>query len=123
MKTVIFSASVGSWVLRCVAVSVLGCSGAMNSTDIPINYAHQTTSAPRSPSTSQTGLLLDDVYLGHLSGNTGHPERPERLVAIRNGLEKQGLLKDVYRITPRRATDDELALVHTRSYLDLVRRE
>src|SRR5437867_3306452 len=39
-----------------------------------------------------TGLLFDDVYLQHLSGDTGHPERPERLTAIRDGLEKAGLL-------------------------------
>ena len=71
----------------------------------------------------QTGLLFDDVYLRHLAGNTGHPERPERLTAIRNGLENAGLLKTLYRMTPRRATEDELALVHDRSYLELTRRE
>jgi acetoin utilization deacetylase AcuC-like enzyme len=70
-----------------------------------------------------TGLLFDEVYLRHLAGDTGHPERPERLTAIRNGLEKAGLLGDVYRIAPRRVTDDELALVHERSYIQLVRRE
>jgi acetoin utilization deacetylase AcuC-like enzyme len=70
-----------------------------------------------------TGLVFDDIYLRHLSGNTGHPERPERLLAIRDGLEKAGLLRTLYRIAPRRATDDELALVHDRSYLELVRRE
>ena len=71
----------------------------------------------------QTGLLFDDVYLRHLSGNTGHPERPERLSAIWNGLEQAGVLKSLYRLMPRRATEDELALVHDRSYLDLTRRE
>jgi acetoin utilization deacetylase AcuC-like enzyme len=70
-----------------------------------------------------TGLVFDDVYLRHLSGNTGHPERPERLTAIWNGLQKAGLLGDVMRIAPRRVTDDELALVHERSYIQLVRRE
>jgi acetoin utilization deacetylase AcuC-like enzyme len=71
----------------------------------------------------QTGLLFDDVYLGHLAGNTGHPERPERLIAIRDGLAKAGLLKSLYRIAPRRVTDQELALVHKPSYVALVRRE
>jgi acetoin utilization deacetylase AcuC-like enzyme len=71
----------------------------------------------------RTGLLFDDVYLRHLSGSTGHPERPERLTAIRDGLEKAGLLSKLYRIAPRRATEDELALVHDRSYLELTRRE
>jgi len=70
-----------------------------------------------------TGLLFDDVYLRHLAGVSDHPERPERLTAIWSGLERAGLLKTLYRITPRRVTDDELALVHSRAYVDLVRRE
>jgi acetoin utilization deacetylase AcuC-like enzyme len=72
---------------------------------------------------TQTGLLMDDVYLRHLAGVSDHPERPERLIAIRNGLEKAGLTKSFYRIAPRRVTDSELQLVHKPSYLDLVRRE
>ena len=70
-----------------------------------------------------TGLLFDDVYLQHLSGDTGHPERPERLTAIRDGLEKAGLLNTLYRIEPRRVTERELELVHKPSYIELVRRE
>jgi acetoin utilization deacetylase AcuC-like enzyme len=42
-----------------------------------------------------TGFLYDDVYLKHLSGNSGHPERPERLTAIWNGLQKAGLINDI----------------------------
>jgi acetoin utilization deacetylase AcuC-like enzyme len=71
---------------------------------------------------SQTGLLFDDVYLRHLAG-VEHPERPERLTSIREGLERAGLLAGIFRIAPRRVTDAELMLVHTRSYVDLVRRE
>src|SRR5437870_10121064 len=70
-----------------------------------------------------TGLLFDDVYLQHLSGDTGHPERPERLTAIRDGLEQAGLLNTLYRIEPRRVTERELELVHKPSYIELVRRE
>ena len=71
----------------------------------------------------QTGLVFDEVYLRHLAGDTGHPERPERLTAIRSGLERSGLLKTLQRITPRRVTDEELTLVHTRPYVALVRKE
>ena len=71
----------------------------------------------------QTGLLFDDIYLRHLAGNTDHPERPERLIAIRDELERTGVLKTLYRITPRRVTDQELELVHKPSYVALVRRE
>jgi len=71
-----------------------------------------------------TGLLYDDVFLRHLAGDTsGHPERPERLTAIRAGLERAGLLSELTRIPVRRVTDEELALAHDRSYIDLTRRE
>jgi acetoin utilization deacetylase AcuC-like enzyme len=72
----------------------------------------------------KTGLVFDPIYLRHLAGDTtGHPERPERLTAIMDGLEKAGVLKDLVRIAPRRATEAELGLVHSPSYLTLVQRE
>jgi acetoin utilization deacetylase AcuC-like enzyme len=70
-----------------------------------------------------TGLLYDDIYLRHLAGNTGHPERPERLISIREALDKAGLTQSLYPIHPRRVTEDELELVHKPSYIALVRRE
>jgi acetoin utilization deacetylase AcuC-like enzyme len=82
--------------------------------------------APPTASTASarlTGFLYDDIFLKHLSGNNGHPERPERLTAIWNGLQRAGLIHDTYHLAPRRATDNELALVHERSYIQLVRRE
>jgi len=71
----------------------------------------------------RTGLVLDDVYLGHLSGNTGHPERPERLSSIRSAVEEAGLLQTLDQIKPRAATPHELALAHSAAYLALVTRE
>jgi acetoin utilization deacetylase AcuC-like enzyme len=83
------------------------------------------TASPTSAARSErpSGLVYDDRYLKHLAGNSGHPERPERLTAIWAGLERSGLLKQLHRIAPRRATDAELALVHERSYVELMRRE
>jgi len=75
------------------------------------------------PISKPTGLLYDDIYLRHLSGNTGHPERPERLIFIRNALEKARLTQNLYPIHPRRVTDEELELVHKPSYVALVRKE
>ena len=72
---------------------------------------------------SQTGFVFDPIYLRHLSGNTGHPERPERLTAIVNGLEKAAVLKSLIRIPPRRATEEDLGLVHSPAYRALVQRE
>ena len=78
----------------------------------------------QSPTVSKpTGLLFDEVYLRHLAGNSGHPERPERLVFIRDALQKAGLLQTLYPIHPRRVTEEELELVHKPSYIALVRRE
>ncbi|MBI3895539.1 MAG: histone deacetylase [Acidobacteria bacterium] len=70
-----------------------------------------------------TGFLYDEIYLRHLADQAGHPERPERLMAIVSGLEKAGLLRSLYRITPRKATEEQLTLVHDPSYLALVQRE
>ena len=72
---------------------------------------------------TQTGFVFDPIYLRHLSGNTGHPERPERLTAIMSALESSGVLKSLYRIAPRRATEEELGLVHSAAYRALVERE
>jgi acetoin utilization deacetylase AcuC-like enzyme len=75
------------------------------------------------PSSKPTGLLYDDVYLKHLAGNSGHPERPERLISIHDAFEKTGLLQSLYPIHPRRVTEEELELVHKPSYIALVRQE
>jgi len=83
----------------------------------------QLSKAPSVALSKPTGLLYDDVYLRHLSGQTGHPERPERLVFIREALDKAGLMQSLYPIHPRRVTQEELELVHKPSYIALVRRE
>jgi acetoin utilization deacetylase AcuC-like enzyme len=72
---------------------------------------------------AQTGLLFDDLYFRHLSGNIGHPECPERLTAIQDALQSAGLFHSLHRIKPRAATEEELALAHSRSYVALVHKE
>ena len=70
-----------------------------------------------------TGFVFDDLYRQHLAGDVGHPESPGRLTAVLGGLDKAGLLNALTRIPARPATDEELALVHDRSYIELVKRE
>ena len=66
--------------------------------------------------TFATAILADPVYKQHQTGKS-HPERPERMDAVVSALERDGAIKDALRIPVRPATEDELALCHTRSYI------
>jgi acetoin utilization deacetylase AcuC-like enzyme len=108
--------------LKCIGfllgILLLGCGPIMAQEAAP-RPQKMFARAPQRP----TGLLFDPIYQKHLSGNTGHPERPERLVAIGDALNKARLTRSLYRIKPRRATQQELELVHTPAYIAIVRQE
>jgi acetoin utilization deacetylase AcuC-like enzyme len=70
----------------------------------------------------QTGLVADARVKKHDTG-PGHPEQSARFSAVLNRLESTGLVQDLVRLAPRAATDDELALAHTRHYIALVETE
>jgi acetoin utilization deacetylase AcuC-like enzyme len=99
-----------------VAVTVVIATVALESVAAP-QRATAATPAGR------TGFVFDELYRRHLEGDAGHPERPERLTAVLGGLEKAGLLTTLVRIPARPSTDEELALAHDRSYIELVKRE
>ena len=65
---------------------------------------------------SKTAVVWDERYLLQDTG-PGHPERPERLEAIRQVLEKKPVGKMVERLEPRLATVEEIALVHEFEYV------
>ncbi len=67
-----------------------------------------------------TGIIQDDLFLLHDTG-LYHPERKERLIAIREGLETYPHLDQLVRFTPRPATEDELGLIHPASYIQRIR--
>jgi acetoin utilization deacetylase AcuC-like enzyme len=69
-----------------------------------------------------TGIVTDPIFKQHLTGE-GHPERPERLDALLSALERDGLMKKVAAVEPRVATEDEIALCHTRDYIATVKRD
>jgi acetoin utilization deacetylase AcuC-like enzyme len=67
----------------------------------------------------KTGIVLDSRYEDH-EVTHAHPERPERIGALLEMIDvydREGLV----RIEPRRATPDQLALVHDPAYIDHVR--
>jgi len=66
---------------------------------------------------SRVGFCLDPVFAEHDAG-PGHPERPERLGAVRRGLEAAGLLPDLRSLAARPATREELLRVHTAAHVD-----
>jgi acetoin utilization deacetylase AcuC-like enzyme len=67
-----------------------------------------------------SGLVADPVCKEHETG-WDHPECPERFDAVMQGLARAELI-DRMRLIPSRAADDEdLALVHTRRYIELVK--
>jgi len=64
----------------------------------------------------KTGFLYDDRYLLHDTGHY-HPERPERLKAIRKGLEEAGLLPMLSPIKGSRAQQKWIEAVHNIKYI------
>jgi len=80
--------------------------------------ANQADAKDRKP----TALLLDPVYRTHDPG-PGHPEQPARYDAVTRAIEGTGLLSQLQRVEVRKATEDEIALVHGREYMATVKRD
>ena len=66
----------------------------------------------------KVGLVYDEIYLKH--DYTDHPERKERLMSIMESLDKEGLVKEVELIEPRRASVEEVSLNHDPTYVQEV---
>lgn len=62
-------------------------------------------------------VIRDERYLDHRPGDF-HPESPDRLRIIHSLLDRE--FKDLPRVEPRLATEDELALVHDPFYIQRV---
>jgi len=65
----------------------------------------------------KTGFLYDERYLLHRTGS-GHPECPERLTAIFEGIASSGLLEKVRRLTAHRPDLAWIEAVHPRTYIE-----
>lgn len=60
-------------------------------------------------------------YIDHDTGR-GHPERPQRLVAVEQGVQRSGLAADLVRVAPRAATVAEVERAHTPTYVAALER-
>lgn len=68
-------------------------------------------------------ILYDDIFLEHNTGS-GHPERPERLFDVIHTLKQNPDYK--YNLVwpkVRKATNKEIALAHSKEYINLVENE
>jgi acetoin utilization deacetylase AcuC-like enzyme len=62
--------------------------------------------------------FYDDPVFGEHEAGPGHPERPERLEAVRRGLREGGLVDGLVPLASREATRAELLRVHTPAHVD-----
>jgi acetoin utilization deacetylase AcuC-like enzyme len=67
----------------------------------------------------RVGLFDHPLFREHDAG-PGHPERPERLDAIRDGLRAAGLEAPLRLLEPRPAADVDLLRVHSAAHLEHV---
>jgi acetoin utilization deacetylase AcuC-like enzyme len=66
------------------------------------------------------GFVYDDAFLRHEPPDW-HPDSPDRLINIIVTLKASGLWPRLVPIAPRRATFDDIALVHTREYIEKIK--
>lgn len=64
----------------------------------------------------RTGLVYHPAYLDHDMG-AGHPESPNRLLAIMQQLERSGTAAQIKSIEPRKAEDEWITEIHSPSYV------
>lgn len=65
-------------------------------------------------------LVSHPACLEHVAG-PGHPERPERLIAVEEALRAGGLWDRAIHLAPREASPDDLLLAHTPEHIARVR--
>jgi acetoin utilization deacetylase AcuC-like enzyme len=68
----------------------------------------------------KVGFLYDEIFLKHETP-PGHPESPQRLVAILNTLRNSGIWDKLVHMKPRRANEEDILKVHTNEYFDKMR--
>ena len=64
----------------------------------------------------KVALFYHDIFLEHKTPQ-GHPERPERLVSIKDTLKGSYIWDSLQHLAPRKATDEDILTVHTEEHL------
>ena len=71
------------------------------------------------PVSYATGLVYDTAMMEH-AATSSHPEAPERIWRIHEELKRRGLAQRCRKIQSRRACFEEIATLHTNSYIKLM---
>lgn len=79
------------------------------------------TSMPKFFAEKRTLLMLDDDMIRHKCSSS-HPERPARYTEIKKHLQELGLYERCTLGKSRKATEEELNLVHSRDYIDTMKK-
>ena len=67
---------------------------------------------------ARLGIVAAKRYRDH--GAPGHPERPERLIAIEDRLRAAGVWQEATQIPAAKATREQIVAVHTAAHVDRV---
>jgi acetoin utilization deacetylase AcuC-like enzyme len=67
----------------------------------------------------RTALCVGEIFLRH-DAPPGHPERPDRLLAVGHALEQADLMRRCTPIAPRPATPEELCRVHSAAFVNIL---
>lgn len=68
----------------------------------------------------KTGFVYDDIYLRHKTPYS-HPESPERLLSIVKFLKSSDIWSDLIHLSPKKAKEEDILLVHKKDYLDTIK--
>lgn len=68
----------------------------------------------------KVGFIYDDIFLRHKTPQW-HPETSERLVSILTRIKNSDLWERLIHIKPRRAEYADIALAHTKSYIEEIK--
>jgi acetoin utilization deacetylase AcuC-like enzyme len=67
--------------------------------------------------TRSIGVIQDSRYREH-RGPEGHPERPDRLIAVEEAIASRA--ESLSNLAPRRAGDEEILRIHQRAHLEAI---
>lgn len=68
----------------------------------------------------KTVYLFDPIFIKHEPG-FGHPERPERLIAIHSAISESPLWDELLILKPKKADIEIIEMNHSRKYIEKVR--